>query len=75
MRPTTTHNVNVVRRPPSLTWRPAATYDLYMRVQVATPVGPETGEDVDSVFLGEGFGTKRLNTDNDWTKVNKLDDT
>jgi len=46
----------------------ATTYDLYLRfrVDVSNPAG------LDSVFLGEGFGTKTLGSAVDWTRVNNL---
>ncbi|MGB6219948.1 fibronectin type III domain-containing protein [Haloferula sp.] len=47
---------------------PQGTYDLYARIQV----GPDGGQD-DSLFVGNGFGSKNINTDSDWVEVNNLD--
>jgi len=45
----------------------AGTYDLYARIYV----GGGTGDD-DSIFIGNGFGAKAIDTGDDWIRVNNL---
>jgi hypothetical protein len=46
---------------------PIGTYDLYGRYAVGA-----IGAAADSLFIGNGFGTKTLSIDNDWIVVNTL---
>ncbi len=45
----------------------AGTYDLYARVYVGSAAPND-----DSIFIGNGFGAKAINTNDDWVKVNNL---
>jgi len=46
------------------------TYDLYARILVES--APEQGPENDSVFIGNGFGSKTTGVNDDWIKVNNL---
>jgi glucuronoarabinoxylan endo-1,4-beta-xylanase len=51
----------------TVTFPAAGTYDLYARVRVGSG-----GADDDSVFYGNGFGTKSPSTAADWIRMNSL---
>ncbi len=51
----------------TVTFPSAATYELYARLRV----GPATFND-DSMYYGNGFGTKNVASDDDWIRVNGL---
>jgi len=55
----------------TVTFPEAGTYDLYARLYIDTAI--EGAADCDSMFYGNGFGTKTANDVDDWTFCNGLD--
>lgn len=51
----------------TVTFPSSGTYELYARLRV----GPNTFND-DSMYYGNGFGTRNVASDNDWVRVNGL---
>jgi hypothetical protein len=56
----------------TVTFPDANTYDLYARLY--TPSTPQSQADNDSMFYGNGFGTKDVGANADWIKVNGLNE-
>jgi len=54
-----------------LTFPEAGTYDLYARLYMEGASEGDAQND-DSMFYGNGFGTKSFNTDGDWITVNNI---
>jgi len=55
----------------TVTFPEAGTYDLYARLYIDTAI--QGAADNDSMFYGNGFGTKPANSNADWIQINGCD--